>query len=155
MNLKRVTQNYKLKLMPVAGGLGLILICVLWVMGSALSYAQEKLGIDGILEINSPAQDNRAGFVFKPRTAAPAAPVEGQMYYDEAQNGLQYYDSSAWQMFQSNSGDKTLASKIVAAKNSIDTAGGVNPRADYTCDGMDDQAEIQGVRPRGVGYGLD
>ncbi|MCG2713046.1 MAG: right-handed parallel beta-helix repeat-containing protein [Candidatus Omnitrophica bacterium] len=107
-------------------------------MDCGLVYAQEKLEVEGNLEINSTAADNRSGFVFTPQAAAPAAPAEGQIYYDDALNRPSYYDGSAWQTFGTAGQDKTIASKIVAASNSLDTT-----RADYVGDGTDDQVEIQ------------
>ncbi|MBI5554453.1 MAG: right-handed parallel beta-helix repeat-containing protein, partial [Elusimicrobia bacterium] len=49
-----------------------------------------------------------------------------------------YYDGTAWKIFSSGGADKAVAAKIVAAVNSLDTA-----RADYVCDGTDDQQELQ------------
>ncbi|MCG2713051.1 MAG: right-handed parallel beta-helix repeat-containing protein [Candidatus Omnitrophica bacterium] len=77
--------------------------------------------------------------ILDPQAAAPASPVEGQVYYDDNDDKPYYYDGTSWETFSGTGGDdKTVATKIVAASNSLDTT-----RADYVCDGTDDQVEIQ------------
>ncbi|MCG2712623.1 MAG: right-handed parallel beta-helix repeat-containing protein [Candidatus Omnitrophica bacterium] len=68
----------------------------------------------------------------------PAAPLEGELFYNSTGKLMKYFDGTAWQGFGAGSGPKTAASRIVAASNSLDTS-----RADYICDGTDDQVEIQ------------
>jgi len=72
---------------------------------------------------------------------------EGNVFFNSNDNALYYYDGEKWKVIKGGGGQKTVATRIVAAYNSLDTTcnGGVcsNPRADYTCDGTDDQEEIQ------------
>jgi len=71
---------------------------------------------------------------------------EGDVFFNSNDNTLYYYDGEEWKVIKGG-GKKTVATRIVAAYNSLDTTceGGVyfNSRADYTCDGVDDQEEIQ------------
>jgi len=72
---------------------------------------------------------------------------EGNVFFNSNDNTLYYYDGEKWKVIKGGGGQKTVATRIVAAYDSLDTTcnGGVcsNPRADYTCDGTDDQEEIQ------------
>jgi len=71
---------------------------------------------------------------------------EGDIFFNRRDNTLYYYDGEKWRAVKGG-GQKTVATRIVAAYDSLDTTcnGGIcsNPRADYTCDGTDDQEEIQ------------
>ena len=64
---------------------------------------------------------------------------QGRVFYRD-DNQLYVSDGTNWNTFGSG---KTIATRIVAASDSLETSGGVNPKADYTCDGTDDQVEIQ------------
>ncbi|MDP3015141.1 MAG: right-handed parallel beta-helix repeat-containing protein [bacterium] len=65
-------------------------------------------------------------------TAFPASPNEGEIFFKSDTKQLYTYANSAWQA------DRTVAGKIVAASNSLN-----KEKADYVCDGADDQVEIQ------------
>ena len=71
------------------------------------------------------------------RTGFPAAPLKGELFYNSTQKTPKYFNGTTWQGF-GGSGPKTVAGRIVAASNSVD-----KPKADYICDGTNDQAEIQ------------
>ena len=108
--------------------------------------AQEKLVVDGNLTVKSADSGAaRYGLVLTPQNATPSA-QEGQIYYNDANNVNQprYYDGANWKNLAGD--DKYVATRVVAASDSLDTtcADGVcsNPRADYTCDGTNDQHEI-------------
>ena len=62
---------------------------------------------------------------------------EGDLFYNDADNSLYFYDGSQWQKLGGGEGPKAVATRIVAASDSLDTS-----RADYVCDGTDDQQEI-------------
>jgi len=146
-----------LKFQGIRFGILLFLIaCSLQLVACSLLYAQDKLEIQGDLEINSTADNQRHGLILKPQ-AQPTSPSEGQVYYDNTQNKPYYYDGTAWKTFAA---DKNVATRIVAAFNSIgSTRDGTNPclgngtacsnpkaqypAYDYTCDGTDDQQVIQ------------
>ncbi|MCG2713048.1 MAG: right-handed parallel beta-helix repeat-containing protein [Candidatus Omnitrophica bacterium] len=71
------------------------------------------------------------------RADFPAAPLEGELFYNSTLKTPKYFDGTTWQGF-GGSGPKTVGSKIVAAANSLDKT-----KADYVCDGTADQLEIQ------------
>ena len=62
---------------------------------------------------------------------------EGDLFYNDADNSLYFYDGTEWQKLGGGGGPKAVATRIVAASDSLDTS-----RADYVCDGTDDQEEI-------------
>jgi parallel beta-helix repeat protein len=73
---------------------------------------------------------------------------EGTIYYNSYDEHLYYCNGSGWVQFGAGGGDdRYVATRIVAASNSLGTTGCpgacTNPRADYTCDGTDDQLKIQ------------
>jgi len=76
-------------------------------------------------------------------TAYPVAPLEGEVFYNAQEKNPRYFDGTFWNKF---GGPKTVASRIVAASDSLGTTcvAGVcsNPKADYVCDGTGDQEEI-------------
>ncbi len=79
---------------------------------------------------------------------------EGDLFYNDADNSLYFYNGTEWQRLGGGEGPKAVGTRIVAACDSLDsTRDGINPclcdgsacsnpRADYTCDGVDDQQEI-------------
>lgn len=88
--------------------------------------------------------------------AAPASADEGQIYYNSTDKKLYYYNGTIWQPI--GQGDKTVATKIVAASNSNGTtcvgATCTNPKADYVCNGTADQGTINyAVNATGVNGG--
>jgi parallel beta-helix repeat protein len=122
-------------------------------MDYQLIYAQEKLEIQGDLEINSPSAQRRSGLILRPQPLPPTG-EPGQISYDSGTRQPYYYDGSGWKPFVAGT-DKAVATRIVAAYNSLGSkksngdaceAGSTdcqNERADYTCDGTDDQVWIQ------------
>lgn len=86
--------------------------------------------------------------------AFPAAPVKGQMFYCNDEHKYYTFNGTGWKELQGGGPDKRIATKIVAAYNSLDAkeADGTacevgdttcnNPKADYTCDGVNDYEEI-------------
>jgi len=93
-----------------------------------------------------------------PQSAQPTcdADSEGKIYYDANDKTLKYCDGSSWKDLAGGGKDKSVATVIVAACDSLDsTLEGTNnpcpcdgsacsnPRADLTCDGVDDQETIQ------------
>jgi len=66
----------------------------------------------------------------------PASPVKGEIYYKSDEDIFYLYDGSDWQKIGGAGLDKTVASQIVRTQNS-------KYGADKTCDGTDDQQEIQ------------
>ena len=82
-----------------------------------------------------------------PQASAPASPQAGEIYYDSVSKTPKYYNGTAWIDMTKGGGDKSVASVIVAAKDSLDTVlkGSIyeNPRADFTCQGTNDQVAIQ------------
>ena len=79
---------------------------------------------------------------------------EGDLFYNDADNSLYFYNGTEWQRLGGGEGPKAVGTRIVAACDSLDsTRDGINPclcdgsacsnpRADYTCDGVNDQQEI-------------
>jgi len=69
-----------------------------------------------------------------------AVTEQGDIFYRDSDSSLYYFNGTSWQKLMSGGiGPKTIATKIVAASNSLDK----DTKADYTCDGVDDQVEIQ------------
>jgi len=62
---------------------------------------------------------------------------EGELFYNEADDSLYFYNGTEWQRLGGGEGPKAVGTRIVAASDSLDTS-----RADYVCDGTDDQEEI-------------
>ena len=113
------------------GILSLLITCSLSLVACGGLY------VDGNLEINSPDANQRHGLILKPQSSAPTSPSEGQIYYNNTNNQTYYYGGSPlqWRNFGQ---DKHVATRIVAASNSLDQS-----RANWTCDGIDDQVQIQ------------
>ncbi len=62
---------------------------------------------------------------------------EGSLFFNDADNSLYFYDGTEWQKLGGVEGPKTVATRVVAASDSVDKS-----RADYVCDGVDDQQKI-------------
>jgi parallel beta-helix repeat protein len=88
-----------------------------------------------------------------PQDSAPSGPQEGEVYFNNSDNKFYYYDGAAWQVLSGGGGDKVVATRVVAAFNSYTPSGPStclgdgsacdNLKADFTCDGTDDQIKIQ------------
>jgi parallel beta-helix repeat protein len=78
-----------------------------------------------------------------PGDEPPASVQDGKLYYD-SDGKIYFYDAAAlqWKEIQGAT-DKTVASVIVAAYNSQGTVAGSNPKANFTCDGTNDEVTIQ------------
>ncbi len=72
----------------------------------------------------------------------PGSPSEGMVYFDSTTDRLLTYMNGKWQ------GDRTTATKIVAASNSSQTD---KDAADYVADGTGDQTEINAALTAGAG----
>ena len=81
-----------------------------------------------------------------PQSSAPSSPQAGQIYYDDSENAVKYWDGEKW-VSLSGGKDKSVATVIVAAKDSLDTYDDAgtkkNDKADLTCQGTNDEAVIQ------------
>lgn len=73
----------------------------------------------------------------------PATPLEGELFYNANPSirAPRYFNGTQWVGFAPGSGGgaKYVASKIVAASDTVNAT----MRADYVCDGTNDQVEIQ------------
>lgn len=102
-----------------------------------LLFAQPKLSVDNDIDSDS--------LVLEPQNSAPV-PAEGRIYYDNAQNQLLISTNGTSFEGLSGGGLLRVATIIVAASDSMDTTGTApnmtNPKADYTCQGTDDQKKI-------------
>lgn len=102
-------------------------------------------------QISVPAEISTESLRLVPQ-GAPAQ-EEGRIYYDNSQNKFYFFDGSAWQVL-GVAADSKAASIVVAAYNSRgSTRDGINPclgdgsacsnpKADYTCDGLNDGSTI-------------
>ena len=81
-----------------------------------------------------------------PQGSAPSSPQAGQIYYDDNENVVKYWDGEKW-VSLSGGKDKSVATVIVAASDSLDTYDDAgtkkNDKADLTCQGTNDEAVIQ------------
>ena len=127
-NFSKLKVYNKLFLRIFAFGL-LITISQLRTPKSQLIYAQ-----DDYLEMKGNTKVDTLTFGGD-RTAEPSAPVRGEIFYNSTAKHLHYHNGTGWQEFGGT--DRVVATKIVAAYNSLDTS-----RADYVCDGTNDQVEI-------------
>jgi len=81
-----------------------------------------------------------------PQSTQPTcdADSEGKIYYDANDKTIKYCDGSGWKDLAGGR-DKSVATVIVAAKDSLDTVcdvlGCTNERADFTCDGIGELIE--------------
>ena len=111
---------------------------------SELIYAQ-----DDYLEVKGDTRTDTLTFSTFPVDSSwtfPSTPVRGEVFYnfEATRRRPYYYDgiaSTPWKEFGvgvgGTGGDRYVATQIVAASNSLDIS-----RADWTCDGTDDQQEI-------------
>jgi parallel beta-helix repeat protein len=128
-----------------------LVACGLWLVACGLLYAQddylEARGDTRVdtLTFSTFSGDNSWTF--------PNTPVIGEVFYNfnPTRKRPYYYDGTPpnlWEEFTGGStgGDRYVASRIVAASDSLSTTCGggtcTNLKADYTCDGTDDQQEI-------------
>ena len=135
-----------------------------WILALALFFltfvlfpleAQEKLKVEGDLIIKSSDSGSpRVGLIARPQQAEPSSAQEGEIYYDDYmdRNKFRWFDGAGWSTLCS--GEEYVATLIVSAYNSLGaTRDGTNPclgdgnycnnpKADYTCDGTDDQEVI-------------
>ncbi len=94
----------------------------------SLSFSQQdNLCIKGTLQTQT--------LTIKGSDTLPASPTKGEIYYKTDEDTIYFYDGSQWQKIGEGQ-DKTVASQIVRTQNS-------RYDADKTCDGTDDQQEIQ------------
>ena len=81
-----------------------------------------------------------------PQGSAPSSPQAGQIYYDDNENVVKYWDGEKW-VSLSGEKDKSVATVIVAASDSLDTYDDAgtkkNDKADLTCQGTNDETVIQ------------
>lgn len=87
--------------------------------------------IDGDVDFN---QHESLDHVVENRTDYPAGPVVGQIIYRTDTKTLEIWNGSSWTNLMT---DKVGCTFVVAASDSKNTL-----RADYVCDGTDDQVEI-------------
>lgn len=112
-------------------------ICILIILNLwQLSYGQQdNLEVKGKIEAQSLTIKGGVG-----QSSFPKAPVKGEVFYLSDESTYYTFDGSQWwSIGGTTGGDKTVATKIVAAFNS-DLSGGKT--ADYICDGIDDQQQI-------------
>ncbi len=93
-------------------------------------------------QLTVPSDVRTETMIFNPQDV-PNSPTEGQIYYNQTDKQLYYYNGE-WETFSNP--DRAVATKVVAAVNSLGTicvtGRCFNPRADYACDGTDDQEKI-------------
>lgn len=111
----------------------LIIFYLVFALGGLGLAAEDNLEVKGKIQTDSLILIGGSDF--------PATPVKGEVFYrsDLGQKRFYTFDGQSW----SGGNDKTVATKIVAASNSLGTVAGVNPKADYVCVGTDDQLTIQ------------
>ena len=80
-----------------------------------------------------PSSNTTGGsFILTGGTTFPSSPQEGEMFFRTDTKQLYIYANGKWQA------DRTVATKIVAASDSQN-----KEKADYVCDGSNDEAEIE------------
>jgi parallel beta-helix repeat protein len=117
-----------------------LVACSLQPVAYSLLYAQNA-------KVKVPADVTTQTIIFNPQAIEPwtcDATCEGKIYYDSNTDKKRHFycDGTAWRTFDPS---KTVATKIVAVKrNPPDSAlDSSDPsRADYICDGTNDQEEI-------------
>lgn len=141
--------------------LSLILILAA-ILGSGRLYAQldpvaARLNVDGEIEIGAgnslrlrpvvgavPANPEVGDLFFDGTTLSTwngsiwqAFAEAGTLIYSDTSNTLFFYDGTSWINLGGAGGPRTVGTRIVAANNSLDKS-----RADYICDGTNDQEQI-------------
>lgn len=131
----KITEHKMLKL--------LIIFYLVFALSGLGLAAEDNLEVKGTIQTDSLILIGGSDF--------PATPVKGEVFYHSGQNKFYTFDGQNW----SGANDRTVATKIVAAYNSfgsVSSGGGpcpgngspcANPKADYVCDGTDDQQTIQ------------
>ncbi|MDP3015138.1 MAG: NosD domain-containing protein, partial [bacterium] len=100
--------------------------------GGTLYYYNGNVGVGTAIPTAALTLGADKSFRLIGGTSFPGSPQEGEIFFRTDNKQLYTYANSAWQ------GDRTIAGKIVAASNSLN-----KEKADYVCDGTDDQVEIQ------------
>ncbi len=104
------------------------ILFIIFIFCPSLSFSQQdNLCIKGTLQTQT--------LTIKGSDTLPASPTKGEIYYKTDEDTIYFYDGSQWQKIGEGQ-DKTVASQIVRTQNS-------RYDADKTCDGTDDQQEIQ------------
>lgn len=118
--------------MPITKSLKFIIIFFTLLLTESLSFSQENnLVIKGGVEAQTLTLQGGAAF--------PITPLKGMLYYKSDENKFYTFDGDDWkEVGEEGGGSLVVATRIVAASNSLDKT-----RADYVCDGVDDQQEIQ------------
>ena len=99
-------------------------------------------------QLTVPADLSTDTLILNPQAAEPKTAVKGKIYYNSVKKKIYYYDDTkGWVLLGV---DRNIATRIVSAWNSLGAMNGavacagdgttcVNPKADFTCDGTDDQ----------------
>ncbi len=111
----------------------IIIIFFILLLTETFSFSQEdNLVIKGGVETQTLTLQGGEAF--------PITPLKGMLYYKSDENKFYTFDGDNWKKVGGGGGGGSLAvaTRIVAASNSLDKT-----RADYVCDGVNDQEEIQ------------
>ena len=118
--------------MPITKFLKFMIIFSILLLTETFSFSQEdNLVIKGGIEAQTLTLQGGEAF--------PITPLKGMLYYKSDENKFYIFDGENWKEVEGEGeGSLVVATRIVAASNSLDKT-----RADYVCDGTDDQEEIQ------------
>lgn len=110
------------------------LICAAFLLGSGVVFGQADT-----VQVRGDTEANYLTFSGN-RTAWPATPSVGEIFYNSSLKEVRYWDGVNWAAIggAGASTSKSIAGRVVAASN---TPGG-SGRADYVCTGTNDQAVI-------------
>ena len=110
----------------------IIIIFFILLLTETLSFSQENnLVIKGGVETQTLTLQGGEAF--------PITPLKGMLYYKSDENKFYTFDGEDWkEVGEEGGGSLVVATRVVAASNSLDKT-----KADYVCDGVDDQEEIQ------------